>query len=91
MDLMKFDSFVRALKVENALLATLPPPNEIIAALQEQLICLMESHIYEQNKCLDTDLPNVIDSIKLDWYQNLKPQAPTQDRFNIPETDYEDL
>ena len=91
MDLMKIDSFMRALKVENALIATLPPPSEINANLQEQLIGLMERRTYEQNKFLDTDLPQIIDSIKIDWYQNLKPQAPPQAQFNIPETDYESL
>ena len=64
-DLMKFDGFVKATKVENAFLATLPPMNEIDPELHEQLLRVMENKLQVQNKYLEEDLPSAVDAIKL--------------------------
>ena len=88
---MKIDACVRAIKVENALLATLPPTDEIDKTHYEHLLMVMENKTRFQNQYLDTDLPAVIDTIKLDWYGNRKLPADNQEQFCIPDTDYEAL
>ena len=51
----------------------------------------MENKTHFQNQYLDTDLPALIDDIKVKWYGNRKLSANDQKQFCIPESDYEPL
>ena len=77
--------------MENTFLATLPPINEIDRADHEKLLDLMENKTRLQNQYLDTDLPTVINDIKIKWYGNRKLPGTDQDQFCVPETDYDTL
>ena len=65
-DLLKVDSCVRGIRIENMLMASLPPINEIDHKLHENLIDTMEKRIQVENQYLEVTLPGAVDAIKLD-------------------------
>ena len=82
-DLMKLDSFAAGLKVENALMLTLPPINEIDAKLHQDLITLMENKVEADHDYLHESLPTCLNNIKLMWYETMHaPRAI----FSVGET-----
>ena len=64
-DLLKVDSCLRGVRLENTLISSLPPVNEIDIRLHEKLISVMEQRVQNENQYLDVELPNAIDTIKL--------------------------
>ena len=90
-DLLKVDSCIRGVRVENALMASLPPINEIDHKLHEKLIDTMEQRIQTESQYLEVTLPGSIDAIKLDWYQHMHHQQNPDLSVYVPETDPEDL
>ena len=82
-DLLKFAKFSNDLKTENALLAALPPLNEINDQLHTQLIIALENRTDMNDAFISEFLPNCVDLIKIAWYKLLR--VPQQ-AFNVPET-----
>ena len=82
-DLLKFAKFSNDLKTENALLATLPPLNEIDDQLHTQLIIALENRTDMNDGFISEVLPNCVDLIKIAWYESLR--VPQQ-AFNVPES-----
>ena len=82
-DLMKFESFWNGVKIEKNLLATMPPINEIDLNLHGDLINLMDAHINAEYHYLHEALPDCLNKIKLDWYDN---RNTTPDIINVPDT-----
>ena len=70
-DLLKVDSCIRGIRLDNTLMASLPSINEIDHKMHEKLIETMEKRIQAENQYLDVELPGAIDAIKLDWYQHM--------------------
>ena len=66
-DLMKFDDFSSALKVENALLSTLPPLNETDGKLPQELMGATENKSAGEVHYLKEFLPHCVDNIKSMW------------------------
>ena len=90
-DLLKVDSCVRGIRIENTLMASLPPINEIDHKLHENLIDTMEKRIQVENQYLEVALPGAIDTIKLDWYQHMHHQKNPDLTVYVPETDYDEV
>ena len=90
-DLLKMDSCFPGIRLENTLMATLPPINEIDMKLHEKLISVMEQRIQDESKSLNVTLPGMIDTIKLDWYQNMHNQQNPDLTVYVPETDYDEM
>ena len=70
-------------KIEKNLLATMPPINEIDLNLHGDLINLMDAHINAEYHYLHETLPDCLNKIKLDWYDN---RNTTPDVINVPDT-----
>ena len=83
--------FSRSTRVENTLMASLPPINEIDHKLHEKLIETMEKRVQAENQYLDVELPGAIDAIKLDWYHHMHNFKNPDLTVYVPETDYEDF
>ena len=83
-DLLKLETFWNGLKVEKAQLATLPPINEIDKKLHQELITLMENRGIEEYNYLNELLPDKLNQIKLDWYEN---RHVIQEVINVPATE----
>ena len=90
-DLLKVDSCLRGVRLENTLISSLPPVNEIDICLHEKLISVMEQRIQNENQYLDVELPTAIDAIKLSWYENMHQMKNPDLSVYVPETDPEDL
>ena len=65
-DLLKIDSCIRGSRLENTLMAALPPINEIDQKLHEKLITVMEQRLQNENLYLEVELTTAVDAIKLD-------------------------
>ena len=83
-DLMKLQTFWNVVKMENRQLATLPPINEIDPELHQQLLTLMENRGIDEYNYLNEELPDKLNQIKLDWYEN---RNTIQAVINVPETE----
>ena len=83
-DLIKFETFWNGVKIEKNQLATLPPVNEIDHQLHQELITLMESRVIEDYYYLNESLPDKLNQIKLNWYENLHSTKPI---INVPDTE----
>ena len=83
-DLLKLETFWNGLKIEKARLATLPPIDQIDNTLHQELITLMENRGIEEDNYLNELLPNKLNQIKLDWYEN---RPVIQDVINVPTTE----
>ena len=83
-DLMKFDEFARGIKMENNLLATMPPINEVDLDLHEDMLLLMETRNNAEYHYLHEALPNLLNKIKLHWYEN---REEIETVINVPETE----
>ena len=59
-DILKVDSYIRGVRVENTLMASLPPVNEIDHKLHEALIETMEKRIQAENQYLEVALPGLL-------------------------------
>ena len=90
-DLLKVESCIRGIRVENTLMASLPPINEIDHKLHENLINVMEKRVQAESQYLDVTLPRAIDNIKLDWYQHMHQQQNPDLTVYVPETDYDEV
>ena len=90
-ELLKIDSCLRGVRLENTLISSLPPVNEIDIRLHEKLISVMEQRVQNKNQYLDVELPNAIDTIKLAWYENMHHLKNPDLSVYVPETDPEDL
>ena len=90
-DLLKIKSSVCAVRLENTLMTSLPPVNEIDQKLHEKLITVMEQRIQAENQYLDMELPGAIDAIKLDWYQHMHNFKNPDLTVYVAETDPEDF
>ena len=90
-DLLKVDSCIRGVRVENTLMASLPPINEIDHKLHENLINVMEKRVQAESQYLEVTLPRAIDNIKLDWYQHMHQQQNPDLTVYVPETDYDEV
>ena len=82
-DLMKFDNFASGLKVENAMMLTLPPVNEIDSKLHQELLTVMEKRIQSDHDYLHEVLPRCVDNIELMWYKTMHEPRPV---FSVAET-----
>ena len=82
-DLMKFESFWNGAKIEKNLLAAMPPINEIDLNLHGDMINLMEARINAEHHYLHAALPDCLNKIKLDWYDN---RLTTPAVINVPDT-----
>ena len=82
---------MRGIRLENTLMTSLPPVNEIDTRLHEKLISVMEQRIQNENQYLDVELPTAIDAIKLSWYENMHQMKNPDLSVYVPETDPEDL
>ena len=83
-DLMKFDTFWGGVKIEKRQLATLPPVNEINQTMHQELITLMDNRYVEEIYYLNELLPDKLNQIKLDWYEN---RHAVQTVINVPDTE----
>ena len=83
-DLMKLETFWSGLKMEKSQLATLPPINEIDHTLHQELITLMENRGIDEYNYLNEELPDKLNQIKLDWYEN---RRTIQTVINVPGTE----
>ena len=83
-DLLKLETFWSGLKIEKAQLATLPPINEIDHTLHQELITLMENRGIDEYNYLNETLPDKLNQIKLDWYEN---RHVIQTVINVPDTE----
>ena len=83
-DLMKFDTFWGGVKIEKRQLATLPPVNEINQTMHQELITLMDNRYVEEIYYLNELLPDKLNHIKLDWYEN---RHAVQTVINVPDTE----
>ena len=81
---MKFDEFARGVQIENNLLATMPPINEVDLDLHGELILLMEARNNAEYHYLHEALPNLLNKIKLHWYEN---RDEVETIINVPETE----
>ena len=90
-DRLKMDACIHGIRLENTLMTSLPPVNEIDQKLQEKLITTMEQRIQTESQYLDVVLPGAIDAIKLDWYQHMHHQQNPNLTVYVPETDYDEL
>ena len=81
----------RGIRIENTLMASLPPINEIDHKLHENLIDTMEKRIQVENQYLEVTLPGAIDNIKLDWYQHMHHQKNPDLTVYVPETDCDEV
>ena len=61
---MQFDNFWNALKVENAVMATLAPLNEVDTKLHQELLSVMENRVYAEYDFLHEVLQRCLDNIK---------------------------
>ena len=64
---MKFDAFLKGLKVENSLLAmgTFPPVNEVDAKLHQELLTVLEKKVSMEYDYLYQVLPHCLDNITM--------------------------
>ena len=69
--------------MENVLLATLPPFNEMDEQLHTQLMIAMENRASVNDDFINEVLPSCVDVIKIAWYKSLK--VPRQ-VFSVAET-----
>ena len=83
--LMKFDAFLKGLKVKNTLLAlgTLPPVNEIDVKLHQELLTVMENRVSMEYDYLHSVLPHCLNNIMMVWYGTM--HTPTK-VFSVPKT-----
>ena len=81
---MKFETFWNGVKIEKSQLATLPPVNEIDHKLHQELITLMENRVIDDYYYLNESLPDKLNQIKLNWYENLHSTKPI---INVPDTE----
>ena len=89
-DLLKIDSCIRGSRLENTLMAALPPINEIDHKLHEKLIVITEQRIQAETHYLDVALPTAFDNIKLAWYQNMHDLKNPDLTVCVPDTECEE-
>ena len=82
---MKFDAFLKGLKVENSLLAmgTFPPVNEVDAKLHQELLTVLEKKVSMEYDYLHLVFPHCLDNITMVQYETM--YTPTQ-VFSVPKT-----
>ena len=61
-----------------------PPIDQIDNTLHQELITLMENRGIEEDNYLNELLPNKLNQIKLDWYEN---RPVIQEVINVPATE----
>ena len=90
-DLLKIDCRIREIRLENTIMAAIPPINEIDHKLHEKLIVIMEQRIQADTQYLDISLPTAIDAIKLNWYENMHNMQNPDLTVYVPESDCDEL
>ena len=87
-DLHKFHQFWNSFKLENRLMATLPPLAERDNQLNQNLKTVIQQHSESETHFLNEVLPKCVDDIQIAWYE----RNPTPRKiFSIPETDSDTL
>ena len=81
---MKFEIFWSGVKTEKTQLATLPPINEIDPSSHQKLITLMEHRVIDEDYYLNETLPQKLNQMKLNWYEN---PGLTKSIINVPDTE----
>ena len=83
-DLIRYEKFWRNLKLENSLITTLPPVEELDPNLYADLMVVIHKRDQEENEFVDDVLPAIVDRIKTVWYET--PQEPHNVVY-VPGTD----
>ena len=85
---MKFNSFWDGLKLENALMATLPPIHEMDARLHEELLNMIASKTQADADFSHEVLPQHSDNIEIAGYET---KSGDKDVFSVPETESDNV
>ena len=86
--LHKIDQFRSRLRVENTLMATLPPVGEMDVQLHRDLLTVLQQCVESETQFQNELLPRCVDAIKTTWYENTRT---IPEIFSIPDTDSDNI